>query len=135
MRLLTFFLTSLYAVTALAASKPAADKFATFHSKSVSSGPLDLDDSSYDRITAAPRDYSVAILLTALEAKYGCQLCRDFQPEWDLIARSYNKGDKKGEGRLLLGTLDFARGRTIFQKVCSGVPVIEFWNIWTLTAI
>jgi len=117
MKFSAFLLASLYSLNVLAASKPAADGFKSFHSKSISSGPIELDDTSYDRITSAPRDYTIAVLLTALESKYGCQLCRDFQPEWELIVKSYNKGDKKGEGRLLFGTLDFSKGKATFQKV------------------
>ena len=95
----------------------AGGTFAQFHSKLVASAPLKLDDAIYDRLTASPRDYSVAVLLTALESRYGCQLCRDFQPEWDLLAKSWTKGDKQGDSRLLYGTLDFADGRNTFQSV------------------
>ena len=119
MKFLNLCLATLCPLAALAASEVPTDKFQSFHTRSVSSGPLDLDDASYDRVTSTPRDYTVAVLLTALEAKYGCNLCREFQPEWELIARSYNKGDRKGEGRLLLGTLDFSKGKATFQKVSS----------------
>lgn len=101
---------------ALAASKANGAAYDKYRSQS-SSAPLDLDDASYTDLTSEPRDYSVAVLLTAQEAKYGCQLCRDFQPEWNLIAKSWNKGDKHGRSRLLFGTLDFGRGKAIFQKV------------------
>lgn len=100
------------------AAKKAGDKFKDYHAKSVSSTPLKLDDGSYDELTALPRDYSVVVLLTALEARFGCQLCRDFQPEWDLIGKSWNRGDRRGESRVLYGTLDFADGKGTFQKVC-----------------
>lgn len=105
---------------ALAAKKSARDQFEDFHSKSMTSTPLKLTDLNYDKLTASPRDYSVAILLTALETRFGCQLCRDFQPEWDLLAKSWIKGDKKGESRLLYGTLDFVDGKKTFQSVCEG---------------
>ncbi|KAA6413410.1 MAG: oligosaccharyl transferase subunit [Lasallia pustulata] len=99
------------------AAKKAGDKFEDYHAKSVSSTPLKLDDGSYDELTALPRDYSVVVLLTALEARFGCQLCRDFQPEWDLIGKSWNRGDRRGESRVLYGTLDFADGKGTFQKL------------------
>ncbi|KAL8855637.1 MAG: hypothetical protein Q9178_007726 [Gyalolechia marmorata] len=101
-----------------AAAKPrTADKFEQFHEKFLSNPPLKLDDTTYERLTAAPRDYTVAVLLTALEARFGCQLCRDFQPEWDIVGKSWVRGDKKGDSRLILGTLDFADGRGTFQKL------------------
>lgn len=117
MRVLQFLTAALLSTSALAASKKSTDKFQTFHSRAVSSSPIDLDDGNYEHLTSAPRDYSVAILLTALEAKYGCQLCRDFQPEWNVLGSSWTKGDKKGESRMLFGTLDFAKGKGTFQKV------------------
>lgn len=79
--------------------------------------PIELDDSSYDKITSTPRDYHVAILLTALDARYGCSQCRSFQSEWDLIAHSWNKGIKPDGIKLAFGTLDFSNGRNTFQKV------------------
>ncbi len=117
MRLFKAFALSLFFITALAAKKSATDTFQEYHSKSLSSTPLRLDDALYDHLTAAPRNHTLAVLLTALEAKYGCGLCREFQPEWDLIAKSWLKGDKLGRSRVLYGTLDFADGRGVFQKV------------------
>ena len=102
---------------AIAAKAPAKDRFETYHQKSLSSTPLKLRDSTYNTLTKAPRDYSVAVLLTALEPRFGCQLCREFQPEWDLLSKSWIKGDKKAESRLLFGTLDFMDGKDIFQSV------------------
>lgn len=78
--------------------------------------PIELDDPAYDDITAQPRDYHLVVLLTALEARYGCELCREFRPEWDVIVNSWNKGDQ-GDTKLVFGTLDFAQGRNTFQKV------------------
>jgi oligosaccharyltransferase complex subunit gamma len=118
MRILKALVASLFCGTALAAQKSRTDKFQTYHSRSLSSTPLDIDDSIYDNLTSAPRDYSIAVLLTATEAKYGCKLCRDFAPEWELIAKSWNKGDKKGQSRVLFSTLDFSKGKNTFQKVC-----------------
>ncbi|KAL8840938.1 MAG: hypothetical protein Q9170_001131, partial [Blastenia crenularia] len=93
-------------------------KFEQYHTQfTTGSSPLKLDDASYERLTAIPRDYSIAVLLTALEARFGCQLCRDFQPEWDVVGKSWIRGDRRGETRLLLGTLDFAEGKGTFQKL------------------
>ena len=104
-------------LVAAATKKPALDKCEQFHAKALTSAPLKLDDSAYGRLTAAPRDYSVAILLTALESRFGCNLCREFQPEWELLSKSWTKGDKKGVSRLIYGTLDFTDGKATFQSV------------------
>ncbi|KAI1425022.1 OST3/OST6 family protein [Xylaria sp. FL1777] len=99
-------------------SSSSAERFQTFHTQAVSSSsPLKLADASYKKLTSAPRDYSVAILLTALDAKYGCQLCGMFQPEWEILGKSWIRGDKKGESRLILGTLDFSEGRETFMSL------------------
>ncbi len=112
-----FLSVSLLAAGAIAAKKPAQDRFQQFHTKSLSSTPVKLDDSSYGKLTAAPRDYSVAVLLTALESRYSCVLCTEFQPEWDLLSRSWTRGDKAGESRLVLGTLDVSDGREVVMSV------------------
>lgn len=93
------------------------ERFNTFHSKSLSSTPLRLTDVTYKSITAAPRDYSVTILLTALDPRYGCDMCQGFQSEWETLAKSWTKGDKKAESRMLFGTLDFTDGRDTFLSV------------------
>ncbi|KAI9848427.1 MAG: oligosaccharyl transferase subunit ost3/OST6 [Sclerophora amabilis] len=117
MRFSCILRTALLASIASAAQNSQPERFETFHAKALSSAPLKLDDGTFDRLTAVPRDYSAAILMTALDAQFACQLCRDFQPEWELIARSWTKGDKKGASRVLHGTLDFADGKGTFHKL------------------
>jgi oligosaccharyltransferase complex subunit gamma len=122
MHFLKALVLSLLPIAALGATKkPAVDTFERFHTKSLASAPLKLDDSIFDKLTSAPRDYTVAVLLTALENRFGCQLCREFQPEWDLLSKSWVNGDKQGESRLLYGTLDFMDGKGTFQSVCSAL--------------
>ncbi len=108
---------SLFAAGSLAAKKSNGDRFEEFHSKALSSTPVKITDASYGKLTNAPRDYTAFVLLTALESRFGCGMCRDFQPEWDLLARSWTRGDKAGESRLIFGTLDFADGRDTFMAV------------------
>lgn len=98
--------------------KSQADQYEDFRQLAQRSTPLKLNDATYTSLTAAPRNHSVAVLLTALETRFGCQLCQEFQPEWDLLGRSWIRGDKAGDSRLLFGTLDFADGREVFVSVC-----------------
>lgn len=103
-------------LTALAAKKSSNDRFQQFHSKQVAaSGSVKLDDSSYSQLTAGPRNYSAAVLLTALDPRFGCGLCHDFQGEWDVLAKSWTKGDKNTN--LIFGTLDFEKGKGTFQSL------------------
>jgi len=125
MRFLTFVAAALLPLTALAAKKTPAEKFEAAWAKQVASGPAKLTDISYESLTKGPRDHSVAVLLTALDARFSCQLCKDFQPEWDLVARSWTKGDKVAESKLLFGTLDFLDGKSVFQALqLQSAPVI-----------
>ena len=117
MKLLSLVSALFFSSAALAAKKSAGSSFEAYHTRAVSSTPIVLDDASYERMTAAPRDYSVAVLLTALEDRYGCKLCRDFQPEWSIIADSWLRGDKKGEKKTLFASLDFGKGQATFIKV------------------
>lgn len=119
MQLLKTLLLSLLPLAAQAAKKSNAgtDVFAKFNAKQLSSAPLKLDDTTFNQVTALPRNHSVAVVLTALEPKIGCQLCRDFAPEWELAAKSWTKGDREGKSKLLFGVLDFADGKGTFQAV------------------
>ena len=117
MKLLDLSVLALLLFMCSGAKKLSDETFEYYHTKSQSSAPLQLDDTSYEELTATPRNHSIIILLTALEARFGCQLCRDFQPEWDLLGKSWAKGDRHGDSRILLGTLDFADGKGTFQKV------------------
>lgn len=110
LQILTAFSLSLSAVTA----KKAGNAFDIYQKKTQ---PISLTESAYEDLTAAPRDYHTAVILTALEAKYACGICRDFAGEWDIIGKSWQKGDKKGKTRVLFGTLDFDQGRNVFIKV------------------
>jgi oligosaccharyltransferase complex subunit gamma len=102
-----------------AAELSSEERFVKFNRLSRLSTPLLLNDLSYKTLTSAPRDYSVAIVLTAQDARFGCQLCREFKPEWELIAQSWARGDKRQESRLFFGVLDFAEGRDTFLSVRS----------------
>lgn len=114
---LPILLEIIYVLSLVAAKQNPTGKFEDYHVKLLSGNPLKLDDTSYNDLTSAPRNYTTVILLTAVEARFGCQLCRDFQPEWDLIGKSWNRGDRAGETRVLYGTLDFSEGKGTFQKV------------------
>lgn len=103
--------------SALAADQSSQERFVKFSSASRLGTPIQLNDASYRTLTTSPRDYSVAVVLTAMDPRYGCAACREFKPEWDLIASSWTKGDRKQESRLLFGVLDFADGRDTFMSV------------------
>lgn len=117
MRVLQFLTAAALSLSAVAVKKaPSAyDVFSKKHA------PVSLTEQSYNELTDAPRDYHAAVVFTALDAKYACGVCREFLPEWDVLARSWQRGSKKGDHRLVFGTLDFDQGKNVFIKV--GDPI------------
>ncbi|KAF2772570.1 oligosaccharyl transferas-like protein subunit [Teratosphaeria nubilosa] len=118
MHFLSLLTAALLPLISFAAQKSSAERFEQYNSKQLSNGkPIVLNDNSYAELTKAPRDYSVAVLLTALDARFGCNLCHEFQPEWEMLGKQWAKGDKLGEGKLVFGTLDFLDGKGTFQSL------------------
>ena len=91
--------------------------FDDFHAKALASTPVKLNDASYRKLTSAPRDHSVAVVLTALDPRFQCGLCHEFKPDWDLVSRIWTKADKKAESRIIFSTLDFSDGKDTFMGV------------------
>lgn len=117
MRILGLLASSLLAAAALAA-KPSGDRYKANISKSQ---PVSLDDASFRTLTTAPRDYAVAVLLTAMKPQYGCSMCREFAPDWDLLAKTWTRA-KQPDSRIVFGTLDFVDGKQTFQSVRTAMP-------------
>src|SRR3978361_1025049 len=105
--LLPFFLSSTFA------AKSSDERFTSLQK----THPIKLDDAKFVALTKGPRDFGSVILLTALDAKFGCGACHDFQPEWDLLSKSWQRGDRKGKTRTLFAELDFINGRTAFTSL------------------
>lgn len=107
---------ALSVISGVFAASPSAEKFQKYQSLS-RSGSVDLDNAAFEELTSTPRDYFTAVILTARDARYGCLMCREFDSEWDLISKSWNKGSKSEDLKMVFGTVDFDRGKAVFQKV------------------
>ncbi|KAK9447450.1 uncharacterized protein V1518DRAFT_376474 [Limtongia smithiae] len=92
-------------------------------------GIIRLDDQTFANAIAAPRDYAVVVLLTAEAPQMGCQLCRQFAPEYNLVASSWVKSHPKGDG-LFFAMLDFKDGQKTFQSL--GLKTAP--NMWVYKA-
>lgn len=103
-------------ISGVFAANPSAEKLHKYQALA-RSGSVDLDSAAFEEVTSTPRDYFTAVILTARDARYGCLMCREFDSEWDLIARSWNKGSKSDGLNMVFGTVDFDRGKAVFQKV------------------
>ena len=95
----------------------AIDQFSQLRAKTAAATPLKLDDSSYHALTSGARDYASVVLLTARGVNFGCQVCREVEPDWNAIAKSWLRNDKDGSSRVIFGTLDFVDGKNTFQSV------------------
>lgn len=120
-------LLAVLSVTALG-KKAQSSAYETYFKKQSSSTPVNLDERQFAELTTGQRDYHTAIVLTALDAKYACSICREFSPEWKILANSWQESDKQGNNRMLFGTLDFEKGRNVFisvrnihKNVCQGM--------------
>lgn len=116
MRLLQF----LPAVLSLASLAVAAtDKTANLLKKiNKSKGYIVLNDEIFPDLINSPRDYSALVLMTALDSRFQCHMCKEFQPEFDLVSYSWAQASGKEEQEtLLIGFADFNNAKKTFQKV------------------
>lgn len=54
-------------------------------------GVIRLTDKTFSSIVEGPRDYTVAVLLTADGIQYGCQFCKIVSPQYQLVGHSWRK--------------------------------------------
>ena len=110
-------------LTLSARAKPSvsgtSSTFTKYQARSVTSSHLILDDRYYADLITKPRDYGFVVCLTAMASQFGCKVCQDFDPEWRTLASSWSKADRKGEKKMLFGTIDFVDGKSTFQSVCN----------------
>ncbi|KAI8890190.1 hypothetical protein K501DRAFT_206769, partial [Backusella circina FSU 941] len=72
---------------------------------------IKLNSNSYDRFTEGKRSYGIVVLLTATDARFNCMPCREFDPEYALVASQFRQSE------LFFGRLDFQDGQAIYQKL------------------
>ncbi|KAI8978933.1 hypothetical protein BDB01DRAFT_798625 [Pilobolus umbonatus] len=91
---------------------PKLDKLVSLASSN--KGMVKLNTNSFDRFIEGKRNYGMVVVLTALDPKFGCAPCREFDPEYRLLADSFQHS--KDNRKLFFGHLDFQDGQAIFQK-------------------
>ncbi|TGZ83381.1 hypothetical protein EX30DRAFT_394601 [Ascodesmis nigricans] len=111
-------LPSAFAKENTAAPSPKLEKFQklTADPKASTAGLIKLNSALYNDITSAPRDYSVMVLLTAMEPAFQCAMCKMFAPEYALLAKSWTKQHPNGDS-LFFGELDFKNGKEAFMRL------------------
>ncbi|KAG0326175.1 oligosaccharyl transferase subunit ost3/OST6 [Dissophora globulifera] len=92
-----------------------AEKVARLQTTAIrNKGIVDLESSTFDDVLAMPRNFSVVILFTAISSEFQCVPCKNFDPEYRLVASTWSKLSDKS--RLFFGIIDFKKGQAIFQK-------------------
>lgn len=58
--------------------------------------PLPVNDNNYEAVLNGPRDYHLILLLTSEAPQINCVLCREFVPDYNLVASSWYKDYPNG---------------------------------------
>ncbi|KAK9456191.1 hypothetical protein V1511DRAFT_496807 [Dipodascopsis uninucleata] len=125
MKLSSYIVFALIAFASAALAASAGKSQQTFDSSNMqrllttskrSSGVIKLTDKNFDSVIDSPRDYAVAVLLTAESPQMGCQLCRQFGPDFALVGHSWNVDHPNGDG-LFFAAIDFKDGQNTFKKL------------------
>ncbi|KAI8065484.1 hypothetical protein BC940DRAFT_304227 [Gongronella butleri] len=78
-------------------------------------GLVKLDSDTYFKYTQGSREYGLVVLLTALSDQMRCYPCREFDPEYRLVAKSFQ--NTKFADNLFFGHLDFFDGQAVYQQL------------------
>ncbi|CAO0798278.1 unnamed protein product [Mucor circinelloides] len=111
--LLFAFLQLVFVGFTLAQADPKKEKLISLSEDN--GGVINLNSNSYDRFTEGKRDYGMVVLLTALDDQFNCAPCREFDPEYSLVAKSFQKNKKSKD--LFFGHLDFRDGQAVYQRL------------------
>ncbi|KAI1318898.1 oligosaccharyl transferase subunit ost3/OST6 [Mortierella claussenii] len=102
-------------------------KVSRLHAKAIKNkGIVELDTNAFEEVMAKPRNYSMAILFTAIGPEFQCFPCLNFDPEFKLVASGWSRLADKSQ--LFFGSLDFKAGQTIFQRFgMNSAPSVLFF--------
>ncbi|CAK5277409.1 unnamed protein product, partial [Mycena citricolor] len=88
-------------------------------------GVIKLDGPSFELLTSPTRDWSASIHFTALDPRRRCSPCREFNPSWIDVAKSWRKVPQETRDDHFFATLDFDDGQTVFQQLgLMSAPVV-----------
>ncbi|KAG0364317.1 hypothetical protein BC939DRAFT_397441 [Gamsiella multidivaricata] len=89
-------------------------------------GIIELDTNAFEEVMAKPRNYSMAVLFTAIGPEFQCVPCLNFDPEYKLVAAGWSRLPDKS--KVYFGVLDFKVGQAIFQKFgMNSAPSVLFF--------
>jgi len=95
-------------------------------------GVIQINSAEYDELTAADRDWSVVVELTALGSELKCAPCKHFHPSFLTIGKAWTKVAKKDRNNHFFASLDFADGQSTFRQLgLNSAPVVHFYPAQT----
>lgn len=116
----TSWLLTLAALLVCSLVEAASSKHAQFLKQAQTSPDRILDlkaSQEFDDLIASPRDYSISLLLTAVDSGVNCGPCVAFQPTYKNLASSFAGLNKEATNRHIFANMEFKNGREVFQKV------------------
>ena len=69
-----------------------------------------------DYVKGAPRNYSIVVMFTALQASRQCAICKQASDEYQLVANSY-RYSQFFSNKLFFAMVDFDEGTDVFQAM------------------
>ena len=127
MRLIHLVLGWALAITSLVVGD-ASERWSEIAASS-SSNIIRLDDQTFDQLVTIERNYTaigapqqlfpltaLLVTFTALTPKFQCALCKEFAPEFRIVANSWRNAHPRSDG-VFFGLLDVEDGRKVFLRV------------------
>jgi len=92
-------------------------------------GVIKLNSQTFDAITAAGRDWSVVVELTATSGtQVQCPPCLQFAPNFEAVAKAWRKVPKDKRDQHFFARLNFADGQDIFRRLgLTSAPFVNFY--------
>ncbi|GBE82000.1 Dolichyl-diphosphooligosaccharide--protein glycosyltransferase subunit 3 [Sparassis crispa] len=79
-------------------------------------------------LTHPSRDWSASIQFTAMDKRRRCSPCREFDPNFNSVAKAWTKVPAAERNAHFFGTIDFDNATPIFQKLgISSAPVVHVY--------
>ncbi|KAF9337971.1 oligosaccharyl transferase subunit ost3/OST6 [Podila minutissima] len=94
-------------------------------------GVIELDSTTFEEVMAAPRNYTMVVLFTAIAPEFQCVPCKNFDPEYRMVAAGWSK--LLNRSQLFFGVIDFKLGQEVFQKFSmNSAPSVLFFPLGSL---
>lgn len=93
--------------------------------------PIAVTNDNYEAILNGPRDYHLLLLLTSEAPQINCVLCREFVPDYNLVATSWFKDHPKGVPQ----TDDASQGADVYFLTSEFVESRNLFDLFQLNNI